>query len=326
MSNKGKNASNQTIKNVIMDVDVGTDDAWAIFLMLDAERRGLVKLKAITCIHGNSTIDNIGRNVIRLLEAVNRTDIPVYLGCGEPIIVHNPEHGEKAIRFHGHDGLCDLEYDSEPDVSLIQKEHAVNAIHEIISSESNVTVMCLGPLTNLALLEKLYPLDSEKLESIWLMGGNRHGVGNVTRAAEYNFYCDPEAAFAVFQSTKCPIYMLPLETARVMKIPLEFRLETLASFENGFTKFMNIIERKAFKDYKIWVPYDAIAAACFIDATIIESIENWHVKIELGGFFARGQVILDHNNVENAKNAQIIESVNLKKFQQLTLDAVKNFE
>lgn len=309
-----------------MDVDVGTDDAWAIYLMLDAEKRGLVKLRAITCIHGNSSIDHIGRNVLRVLKATDRLDIPVYLGCTEPIIVHSNPHGDKEIRFHGIDGLCDLDHDYEPDEKLLRPEHAVTAIHEIITTEPNITLMCLGPLTNLALLEKLYPTDSQKFESVWLMGGNRHGVGNITRAAEYNFYCDPEAAFVVFQNTRCPIYMLPLETARLMQIPLDFRLNEIASVRNGFTELMNPIETKAFREYTTWVPYDAVAAACFIDSSLIKKIEHWHVTIELGGFFTRGQVILDHNhnNTINPKNSHIIEEVDLAKFQEMVLNAVRN--
>lgn len=238
--------------------------------------------------------------------------------------MHSPVHGDKEIRFHGIDGLCDLEHSYEPDTSILQKQHAVNALHEIIQAEDDVNLMCLGPLTNLALLVKLYPEDSKRLSSLWVMGGNRHGVGNITRAAEYNFYCDPEAAFAVFQSTKCQIYLLPLETARRMYIPLDFRMKNIAAVDNGITRFLNPIEAKAFKDYSNWVPYDAVAAACFIDSTIMTAVEDWHLTIELGGFFTRGQVILDHNNLQGEKNVRIIEDVDVAKFQEIVLATVTN--
>lgn len=329
-------------KSVILDVDVGTDDAWAILLLLNNEKRANYKIKAITCVYGNSSVKNIGKNVLRVLETVDRLDvssyltfnrdhfnalmsihfqIPVYLGCDEPLVTHDPSN--KNVHFHGVDGLCDIAYDSEPNIELLQKSHAISAMHDLILKEENVTVICLGPLTNLALLYKMYPESREKIKEIFIMGGNRHGVGNITRAAEFNFYCDPEAAFIVLQSSKPLIKLLPLETVRSSKpIPKTWRFDVIGKFNNKITNFLNPIEEKAYKKFDEWTPFDTFCAAAFIDPSIALRTENFHMTIELSGIFTRGQVIIDHINEVNYKNVTVIEEIDVEKFKLLVMNTV----
>lgn len=246
----------------------------------------------------------------------------MYLGCDEPLIIHDPEN--KNISFHGVDGLCDITYDTQPDTSIIRSTHAVSAMHEIIETEEDVTVICLGPLTNLALLYKMYPESKEKIKEIYVMGGNRYGVGNITRAAEFNFYCDPEAAFIVFQSSKTRIKLLPLETVRHSNpIPKSWRFDTIGKIKNRITKFLNPIEEKGYIPLDHWTPFDTYCAASFIDPTIIRRTENFHITIELNGLFTRGQVVIDHIEQENYKNVTVIEEIDVEKFKSLILTTVK---
>ncbi|XP_063695544.1 pyrimidine-specific ribonucleoside hydrolase RihA-like isoform X2 [Culicoides brevitarsis] len=290
--------------------------------MLNNELKQNFKVKAITCVFGNSSVQNIGKNVLRVLETVNRLDIPVYLGCDEPLVVHEPVN----VSFHGVDGFCDVKFSSEPDMSLIRKSHAIEAMHEIITKDDDVTLFCLGPLTNLALLYKMHPETREKIKDIYVMGGNRHGVGNITRAAEFNFYCDPEAAFIVFQSSKCRIKLLPLETINNCKqTSLEYRLNVLGKTDNKITQLLNPIEKKGYEAIGMaeWSPYDAYCAASFIDASIMRKTEDFHMTIELSGKFTRGQVVIDHIDEVNFKNVTVIEEIDVEKFNSLILTTVE---
>lgn len=245
----------------------------------------------------------------------------MYLGCYEPLIMHDPEN--KNVHFHGVDGLCDIQHASEPDTNLIKKSHAIPAMYDIITKGENVSVICLGPLTNLALLYKMYPDSKEKIEEIYIMGGNRHGVGNITRAAEFNFYCDPEAAFIVLQSSKSLIKLLPFETVRHSNpIPKSWRFNVIGKIENKITKFLNPIEEKGFKNYEYWTPFDTYCAASFIDPSIVRRTEDFHMTIELNGLFTRGQVVIDHIGEVNYKNVTVIEEVDVEKFKSLVMTTV----
>lgn len=233
--------------------------------------------------------------------------------------MHGSKYGEKEISFHGIDGLCDVGHESEPDTRLIRKEHAVEAMHEMIMGDDNVHLICLGPLTNLALLFKMHPNVRDKIREITIMGGNRHGVGNITRAAEFNFHCDPEAAFIVLQTAKCPIRLLPLETIRQSKQPIEkeWRFNVLGMVENKITRFLNPIEKKGFTVQKFWTPFDAYAVASFVSPDIVKRTEDFHMTIELGGFFTRGQAVIDHIARQGYTNVTVIEEIDVEKFKEL---------
>lgn len=139
------------------------------------------------------------------LETCGRLDIPVYKGASSSLI----KKTEKIEGFHGEDGLSNI-YSEKPSLDLIQKKHAIQAMKEYIDKFPNeIVIISLAPLTNLALLYKLYPEISRRLKSVHIMGGNHLGVGNTTKHAEFNFWHDPEAAHIVLDETICPIYVMP---------------------------------------------------------------------------------------------------------------------
>lgn len=223
------------------------------------------------------------------------------------------------MNFHGVDGLCDvLTHESDPDKRLLKKEHAVEAMRNMIMQDDNVHLICLGPLTNIALLFKIHPCVRDKIKEITIMGGNRHGVGNITRAAEFNFHCDPEAAFIVLQSAMCMVKLLPLETIRQSTpIKTDWRFNVLGKVDSKVTRFLNPIEKKGFLNREIWTPFDAYAMASFILPEIVKRTEDFHMTIELGGFFTRGQVVIDHIDREEYKNVTVIEEIDIEKFKEL---------
>lgn len=326
-----------SLRPVIVDVDVGTDDAWAILLLLPNETRCNFKIKAITCVFGNSSdIRNIGKNVLRLLEAASRLDvssefhktliqdlvlflqIPVYLGCGKPLDMRD-EYLEK--NFHGYDGWCDLKHDSEPDMSLIQEKHAVNAMEEIISREKNVIVICLGPLTNLAKLYRMFPATSRKIEEIFIMGGSRYGKANLGDYAEFNFGLDALAASIVLESSPCLISLLPLETMENSNyIPKSWRFDVVGKIDNKITRLMNPVERKAYKDKYEWGPFDMYCAAAFIEPKIVRQAHNFYMTIELNGV-KRGQAVIHHSKRSDF-NVRVIEKIDVERLKGLVMETV----
>ncbi|XP_063703860.1 pyrimidine-specific ribonucleoside hydrolase RihA-like [Culicoides brevitarsis] len=316
-------------KSVVIDVDVGADDAWALLLALNNEKLGNYKIRAITCTFGNTTLENVGKNVLKVLETVDRLDIPIFLGSSEPLIIHSPKNGEKDENFHGSDGLGDvIDPKTHLNPDLLQKTSAIEAIRDILLCDKNVHLICLGPLTNIALLLKMHPNVRDKIREITIMGGNRHGVGNITRAAEFNFHCDPEAAFIVFQSARCPIKLLPLESVKHNKmIEKSWRFDVLGKVDGKITKLMNPIEEKLLSRSNFWYPFDAYAVASFIKPEIVKRETNLHVTIELGGFFTRGQVVIDHVGKEKCKNVTVFEEIDIEMFRNLmkeVVDAQKN--
>lgn len=209
----------KSARYVIVDVDVGCDDAWALFILLKAMDYDLCNVLAITCVNGNTSVDNVAKNVLRVLQTVEKEkDIPVYKGSAKELI------STKVLdMFHGHDGLSDLEWDKEPDVSLIKEEHAVNKMYELVRQRpKEVSIICLGPLTNLAIALRMYPEMAEDVKEVFMMGGNNLGIGNTTKAAEFNFYLDTESVSIVLDTLKRPITILPWEACldRSISIPM----------------------------------------------------------------------------------------------------------
>jgi inosine-uridine nucleoside N-ribohydrolase len=157
---------------VILDVDVGTDDYMAMLVLLEADRLRQVKIEAVVCSMGNTTIDNVCVNVVRLLELVGRTDIPVYRGAATPLVPPTHEIG----LYHGSDGFGGLRHDSTPDLTIIRKEPAaVGVANLVLDNPNQITLICVGPLTNLALSLRLYDSFADSIKDLWIMGGNYTG-------------------------------------------------------------------------------------------------------------------------------------------------------
>jgi len=123
---------------------------------------------------------------------------------------------------------------------------------------------------------------------------------------------------SVFQTVECPVKLIPLETLhRSNPIPKIWRFETIGRIDNKITRFLNAIEEKAYNKLEFWLPYDAFIVAYFLDNSIVVKTEEFHMTIELSGFFTRGQVVLDHINSQLKKNVNIVEEVDVEKFKGL---------
>jgi inosine-uridine nucleoside N-ribohydrolase len=157
-------------------------------------------------------------NVSRTLRANGNKKVPIYKGAEKPMI-ENGGTTEKEQTFFGKDGLGDTPTESpellESDWNAHEKgEHAAVALTKIFTENSDLVLVCIGPLTNIALALKLEPKFAKRPKAIVLMGGNVHAMGNVkpNSTAEFNFSYDPEAAHIVLKEMRCPITVIPWET------------------------------------------------------------------------------------------------------------------
>ena len=177
--------------DIILDCDPGHDDAIALLLALASPE---VRLLGVTTVSGNQTLEKTTANAIRVLDHVGRDDVPVAAGAARPLV----RERHVAAEVHGETGL------DGPDLPPPSREpeptHAIDWIAQTLEASSTpVTLVPTGPLTNIALFLARYPELGTKLERVVLMGG-AVGEGNVTPAAEFNIWADPEAAHVVFAS------------------------------------------------------------------------------------------------------------------------------
>ncbi|MBT0957094.1 nucleoside hydrolase [Alphaproteobacteria bacterium KMM 3653] len=201
-----------TTKNIIIDTDPGQDDALAILLALASPQD--LTLLGITCVAGNVPLALTQLNARKVVEVAG-AQTPVYAGCDAPLArpLLTAEH------VHGRTGLDGIEL-PEPQLPL-QDQHGVDFIIETLRNEpeGSVTLCPLGPLTNIASALQKAPDIAPRIKEIVLMGGAYFEVGNITPAAEFNIYVDPEAAKIVFASG-APITVMPLDvTHKVLVTP-----------------------------------------------------------------------------------------------------------
>ncbi|XP_056629569.1 nucleoside hydrolase-like [Diorhabda sublineata] len=307
------------IRRIIIDVDVGTDDFLALIYLIHADNKNKVKIEGIICSHGNTELENVVVNVVRLLELLRRTDIPVYRGAKSQLLSTKVELHKK---YHGEDGFADLKHEQVPDITIVDDKLGIIALHDTVSLFPNkISLICLGPLTTLALSLKLFDDLASKLKDVWIMGGNFTGVGNWTCSAEFNFYTDPEAAYIVLESLKCPIFIFPWETCLIPKIPLDWRFSTLGT-STPELKLLAKAEQIIYSmhDSEEWVPCDTFLVFCYMNPEKhINKFSLHYASVELHGTLTRGQVVLDH--IKKFKpNVTIIEDIDAELFKQEMLE------
>ncbi|XP_034952381.1 inosine-uridine preferring nucleoside hydrolase-like [Chelonus insularis] len=311
-------------KNIIVDVDAGHDDAVALILLLSAHRNHQIVIKAITCVAGNTDIDNVIKNVYRTLEVCDTTDIPVYRGACSPLISID---GSVECRYHGNDGFGDVLKDT-PDISKLQKKHAVIAIRDIVTENPNkISVVCLAPLTNIALAIKLFPEILNDVKEFYVMGGNSKAQGNVTSQAEFNFYSDPESAHILFKSNFKPLWLLPWETCLKSDVSMDWRINVLGKINSKPMQFINTVENAIFaKNPKTqyYRPCDGLLAGLVLNPAMNKQCTEYHADVELTGSKTRGQVVLDH--LENNKpNIFLIDDTDTDIFKEQLYTAFSSF-
>ncbi len=217
-------------RKIIIDTDPGQDDAVAILLALANPQH--IDILGLTAVAGNVPLDLTSKNVRIILEVAGRSDIPVFEGCDKPISrsLITAEH------VHGKSGL-DGPVLFEPSTP-IEEQGAVDFIIETLrhEPENTVTLCTLGPLTNIATAFSRAPDIAARAKELVMMGGGYFEGGNITPAAEFNIYVDPEAANIVMQSG-VPIVMMPLDVTHKV-LTLKARVEKIAALGTPISRFV----------------------------------------------------------------------------------------
>ncbi|TRY18158.1 nucleoside hydrolase [Tessaracoccus rhinocerotis] len=189
---------------VVLDVDTGVDDALALML---AVRHPALDVRAVTCVAGNASLEQVVDNTLAVLELSGAGPVPVAAGMSTPLV----EPARSAGHVHGGNGLADLARPAHG--RRVEPVHAVELLRATLEATSEaVTLIALAPLTNIAVLLRMYPRLAERIAGITMMGGAIF-VGNATPSAEFNVWHDPEAAEIVL-GCGLPVTMYGLEPFR----------------------------------------------------------------------------------------------------------------
>jgi len=309
-------------KVILIDTDPGGDDAFALFMGLAAQRDLVtppIRIVGITTVCGNSGIDCMANNATRILDTVNDTTTPIYKGMGK-YVMKTFEHIEDPPYF-GEDGFGDANLPTIP--TRVEEEHAVNAIIRLAKTyQGELVIVCLGPLTNLAMALNVEPKISDWIKEVYILGGNINGVGNVGpfESAEFNFYVDPEAANIVLSGINQLIFVLPWETILQHVSPIEFRKETLGTMLTPEIILMNQVEAKHLDEEGriYWVPPDAMLMACVIDSAVATTVVQEHCDVELFGSLTRGMMVVDRVSASiKPKNVNVIMSLDQARYEKM---------
>ena len=270
---------------VIIDTDPGVDDALALLL---AMRSPELKIEGITPVAGNVPLELGLPNALRMVEIAGRTDIPIASGARAPLL----RRLVTATYAHGENGLGGAVF-PEPKTKPIT-EPAADFIRRIVRKyPGEVTLIPIGPLTNIATALKLDTELAGMVRGIVLMGGSLSG-GNITPAAEFNIYVDPEAARIVFQSG-VPITMVGLDATRKISLTEE-HVRTLEAAQNPVSQAAakigrNAINRNREQGFLVGPNmHDSLAVAAFLDPSIL-TFKEFYVDVEVYGELTAGETL-----------------------------------
>ncbi len=315
----------------IIDTDTASDDAVAIIMAL---RWPDVEVKAITTVAGNVGLEQATRNALYTVELCG-SDVPVYRGTSKPLTRTH----EDAQWYHGNDGLGDQGY--PPPSRKAESKHALDAIIETVKANPGCVLVTLGPLTNIALAVSTAPEIVSLVSRCVVMGGSANCVGNVTPAAEFNIYVDPEAAHMVF-SSGLPIEMVGWELCRGDANLRQHDIDTILDLNTAvgqFTIDCNSVAMKAnFKQSQeigIALP-DPVTMAIALEPAVAKRATHNYVMIEHKSDLTRGMTVVDELGVTGdalnrrvwgelrhaPANAQVVWEIDIPRWKQMLFEVL----
>ncbi len=285
----------------LIDTDTASDDAVALIMAL---RSLEVNVVAITTVAGNVEVHQAARNALYTSELCG-SRVPVFVGAEKPLVRAHAS----ADWFHGRDGLGDHGYPAPRRGP--ERQHGVDAIVDTIEAHSGLVLVTLGPLTNVALALQKRPRIAGKVSRCVVMGGAPCCEGNVTPAAEYNIWCDPEAA-RVVMSSGLPIEMVGWHLCRGDAALNLSDIQYVLSLGTPVAKFAiecNSHAQKAYLEqtgeHGIALP-DPVAMSVALDPSVVTSQSGHFVDIETGSELTRGMTVVDRLDVAgNARNRNV---------------------
>jgi pyrimidine-specific ribonucleoside hydrolase len=295
---------------ILLDCDPGHDDAIALLLALASLE---VELLGVTTVAGNQTLAKTTANAIRVLELAGRGDVPVAAGADRPLA----REPFVAAYVHGETGLDGPAL--PPPRGHPVDEHAVDFLAERL--DAGVVLVAIGPLTNVALsLER-----GARPERIVLMGG-AIGLGNVTPAAEFNVWADPEAADRVFRSG-LDVTMVGLDvTHKALVKPDRFReVGRVGRFVAELLDYFSVFHRETY-GFDGSPIHDAVAVAHVLRPELLETVER-HVAVDTASELCRGRTVVDlWRRTGHSPNARVAVDVDADAFVDLLVERIASLE
>ena len=327
-------------RKFIIDADTGSDDAVAILMAL---RHPYIDVKGLTIVSGNVPLEQGILNTLATAELCEQK-IKIYAGANSPLKreykeIHSLEDFSNHVQslspvsasgqcVHGVDGMGDIGI--RPNNVKFEDQNAVDFLIETFTEEPNqITLVTLGPLTNIAKLLKKDKSIANKIKHCYVMGGTSDGSGNVSASAEYNIWVDPEAAKIVFDS-ELDITMVGWDNSYKYAMLKNEEIKTLKSIKTEYADFCVDIQKtlieitnESYGFYGFDLP-DPITMAIAIDNSVILESKQLHVLVDTRDGITRGQTIVDYFNTEKGnQNIRVVTKSDNKKFLKLLINLVK---
>lgn len=304
-----------TPKKIIIDTDPGIDDSLAVLLALASPE---LQVEALTVVSGNCVVETGVSNALSVLELAGAAHIPVASGMGipliQPLLIAPETHGEAGI------GYARL----SPPVTPPTRQHAVDLlIEKILAAPGEITLVAIGPLTNVALALRREPKIVSAVHEVILMGGAiRHG-GNTTPLAEFNVYCDPHAAHIVFHSG-LPITLVPLDVTYQV-ILTQQDVDRLLAIPSPVSRFIADATRfymefhDEHQNIEGCVINDPLALALAFAPQLVET-ESLFVDVDISGGVSTGKTFADFYRMQKKPpNMKVAMGVHARDFIELFL-------
>ena len=307
-----------TKRRIILDTDPGIDDALA-FLLLAASPE--ISIEAITVTHGNTTVDKCAKNALQIAELCNLVSVPIARGASEPLV----KTLSVAEETHGDGGLGyavlpepELKLSPTPAVELI-----INLVHKY---PGEITLLCIGPMTNLALAILSDPSIVPLIKDVVSMGGTIHAPGNATPASEYNVFCDPHA-FDVVIRAGIAFTLVPLDVTYECLFQKR-HMDRIQSKNPAVRKFIDDSTRfymefhDEYQSIEGCAINDPLAAAILIKPDLVQYVD-YYVTVELKGDYNVAKTSADHfKAMGKAPNSKVAMEVDVEAFMDFFIERV----
>lgn len=306
-------------KHIILDTDPGIDDSLAILLALASPE---IVLDGISTIHGNASTAQVTTNALSILELAKASQVPVYQGCELPLV----QSSLLAPETHGNAGLGYAKL-SAPGSRPQIKHGSDYLIEQIMSRPGEVTLVAIGPLTNVALAIRKEPRIAQNVKEVFIMGGAIKHQGNTTPLAEFNTYVDPHAAHIVFHSGM-PIILTPLDVT-YQCIFLKEDLDRLLKINSPITKFIADSTRFYMEFHDEYQKIDGcvINDPMTLALTFMPEIcdyQELYVDVDISTGVGLGNTFADFYNYEKkSPNMKVALGVRPRMFMELFLERME---
>jgi len=318
-------------RTLLIDTDTASDDAVALIMALRSRE---VRVAAITVVAGNISVAQATSNALFTVELCG-ANVPVYSGAESPLL----RKLVIADWFHGADGLGDRGY--KPTKRRAEPHHAVDALIETVRENPGIEIVTLGPLTNLAMALLREPKLAASVKRCVVMGGAPCCEGNVTPAAEFNIWVDPEAARIVFRSG-LPVEMVGWQLCRGDAVLDQHDIERVLALKNSVAEFAVCCNSTAVEAFfkqtgqrGMSLP-DAVAMGIALNPALCISSTEHYVEIEISSELTRGMTLVDRldvatdsrnrhvwaNAIEREGKVHVCWSLDIPKWKNLLFSAL----